>query len=78
MSGGTAVVESSDGKVTIVDTMIGEASAGEYVEVVGQVVDGTTMREREHTQFSEPIDLENYGHFCRISTGSMRALFVKD
>jgi hypothetical protein len=33
VSGGTAVVESSDGRVTIVDTTIEEACAGRCVEV---------------------------------------------
>jgi hypothetical protein len=45
---------------------------------VGEVVNDTTIRESGNVQLGATFDLEVYGHFCKLSTGAMRQLFVKD
>jgi hypothetical protein len=50
---------------------------GGCAQIVGNAVDDTTMREDAHTEFTEPVDLDNYAALCRIATGPMKALFVQ-
>lgn len=41
-------------------------------------MNGTTMRESRHHTLGEEFDLDVYGQFCKISTGSMRHMFVRN
>ena len=47
-------------------------------QVVGEVLSGNTMRANRHHTLGQEFDLDVYGQFCKISTGSMRHLFVRD
>ena len=48
------------------------------MQVVGEVLSGNTMRANRHHTLGQEFDLDVYGQFCKISTGSMRHLFVRD
>jgi hypothetical protein len=52
--------------------------AGALPQVVGEVLSGNTMRASRHHALGEEFDLDVYGQFCKISTGSMRHLFIRD
>ena len=47
-------------------------------QILGEVVNDTTIREARHCKLGDEFDLDVYGAFCKISTGSMKQLFVKD